>query len=73
MVTPWGQTTLPVMNDHLSWETTQVNGRSIRVLLYRQAYDIRRIKSQNLNIVCLVLQLSFPSPLKPGVKSRMEM
>ena len=40
---------------------------------YRQTSDIRRTKSQHLNVSRLVLQLSLPSPLKPGVKSRMKM
>ena len=30
-------------------------------------------KSEHLNVSHLVLQLSFPNPLKPGVKSRMKM
>ena len=30
-------------------------------------------KSHNLNASCLVMQLSLPSPLKPGVKWRMKM
>ena len=34
---------------------------------------IRHNKSQNLNVSRLVLQLSLPNPLKPGVKSRMKM
>ena len=33
---------------------------------------IRRAKSQNLQESRLVLQLSFPNPLKPDVKSRMK-
>ena len=40
---------------------------------YRQTSNIRRIKSQNLNISRLVLPLSLSNPLKPGVKSRMKM
>ena len=35
--------------------------------------NIRRTKYQNLNASRLVLQLSLPYPLKPGVKSRMKM
>ena len=35
--------------------------------------NIKRTKSHNLNVSCLVLQLSLHNPLKPGVKSRMEM
>ena len=50
---------------------------------YRQTYNIRRTKSQNLNVSCLifflslpnlhVLILSLPNPLKQSVKSRMAM
>ena len=40
---------------------------------YRKISNIRRTKSQNLNDSRLVLQLSVPNPLKPGVKSRMKM
>ena len=35
--------------------------------------NIRRTKSQNLNVSRLVLELSLPNPLKPDVKSRMKM
>ena len=40
---------------------------------YRQISYITRTKFQNLNVFRLVLQLSLPSPLKPGVKSGMKM
>ena len=39
---------------------------------YRQVSNIRHTKSQNLNVSCLVLQLSLRNLLKPGVKSRMK-
>ena len=42
-------------------------------LKYRQTSDIKCTKSQNINVSRPVLQLSFPNPLKPGVKSRMKM
>ena len=35
---------------------------------YRKISNISRTTSQNLNDSCLVLQLSLPNPLKPGVK-----
>ena len=35
---------------------------------YRKISNIRHTKSHNLNVSCLVLQLSLPNPLKPGVK-----
>ena len=35
---------------------------------YRQTSDIKRTKSQNLNVYRLFFQLSFTNPLKPGAK-----
>ena len=40
---------------------------------YHQTFNIRLIKSQNLNVFDLILQLSLPNPLEPGVKLRMKM
>ena len=40
---------------------------------YREVSNIRRTESPNINISCLVLQLSQPNPLKPDVKLRMKM
>ena len=40
---------------------------------YRQTYNIRPNKSQNLNGSRLILQLSLLNPLKPGVKSTIKM
>ena len=40
---------------------------------YRKVSNIRRTKSQNLNISRLGLQLSLRNILKPGVKWRMKM
>ena len=40
---------------------------------YLKTSNISHTKSQNLNDSCLILQLSLPIPLKPGVKSRMKM
>ena len=39
---------------------------------YRKISNIKCENSQNLNDSHLVLQLSLPNPLKPGVKSRMK-
>ena len=39
---------------------------------YCQATNIKCTKSENLNVSRLILQLSLPIPLKPGVKSRMK-
>ena len=40
---------------------------------YYQTSNISGTKSQNYNVSRIVLQLSLPSPLKPGVKSRMKL
>ena len=40
---------------------------------YRKTSCISRTKYQNLNVSHLILQLSLPDPLKPGVKSSMKM
>ena len=40
---------------------------------YRQISNIRRAKSQNLNVSHVILQLSLPKSIEPGVKSRMKM
>ena len=40
---------------------------------YRKISNISRTKSSHLNVSRLVLQLSLPNPIKPGVKSRMKM
>ena len=42
-------------------------------IIYGKISNIRRIKSPDLNVSCLVLQLSLPNPMNPGVKSRMKM
>ena len=39
---------------------------------YRQTSDIRRVKSPNLNVSRLVLQLFLLNTLKPDVKSRIK-
>ena len=40
---------------------------------YRKISNICRIKSPNVNVCRLILQLSLSNPTKPGVKSRMNM
>ena len=40
---------------------------------YRKFANIRLTQSQNINVSCLVLQLSLPNPLKSGVELRMKM
>ena len=42
-------------------------------IYYRKISNIRCTKFPNFNVSCLVLQLSLPNPMKPGVKSRMKM
>ena len=45
----------------------------LQITQCRQTADICRTKSQNLNVSRLVLRLTLPNPLNPGVKSRMKM
>ena len=40
---------------------------------YCKIFDIRRTKSENLNVSCVDLQLSLRNILKPRVKWRMKM
>ena len=40
---------------------------------YRKTSSISRTKFQNLNVSCILLQLSSLNPLKPAVKLRMKM
>ena len=39
---------------------------------YRQFSNIRRTQSPNINVSRLILQLSLPNPLKPGINLRMK-
>ena len=50
---------------------TRSDGRSMDK--YCKISNIRRTKSPNLNVSRLVVQLSLPNPMKPGVKLRMKM
>ena len=43
------------------------------VLLPRKTSSISRTKFQNLNVSCILLQLSLLNSLKPGVKLQMKM
>ena len=54
------------------WVNSLAPGKFAWNFKYRQLSNIRRTKSQNLNVSCLVLQLSVPNPLKPSVKKRMK-
>ena len=40
---------------------------------YRKTSSISRTKSPNLNVSCILLQLSSLNPLKPGVKLKKKM
>ena len=42
-------------------------------MTYHKASGISRTKYQNLNVSCILLQLSLLNPLKPGVNLRMKM
>ena len=46
---------------------------SLTYVEYRQVSNIRRTKFQHLKDSRTVLRLSLPNPLKPDVKSRMNM
>ena len=66
-------------SSHLAWcKPCRIGRISIDQLplhlsyVYHKTSNIRRTKSQNLNDPHLVLQLSLPNPMKPGVKSRMK-
>ena len=51
-------------------------GCNIQVMFkqnYRKTSSISRIKSQNFNVSCILLQLFSLNPLKPCVKLRMKM
>ena len=45
----------------------------VQISTYHKTASISRTKSQNLTVFRVVLQLSLPNPLKPGVKSSMKM
>ena len=65
---------------HLLYDThlkkkrnSSINTMISRKNMYRKTSSISRIKSQNLNVSNLILQLSLLNPFKIGVKSRMKM
>ena len=53
--------------------STLVERFDINKCVYRQIFNIRRTKSQNLDASRLVLQFPLCNILKPDVKSRMKM
>ena len=55
------------------WVTDLPTSLEYHFVMYRKTSSISRTKFQNLNVSCILLQLSSRHPLKPGVKSRMKM
>ena len=53
--------------------TVELGLRLVGFDWYHQSSDIRHTQSKNLNVSCLVFQLSLPNPLKPDVKLKMKM
>ena len=49
--------------------TTQSSWNETQFGTYHQISNISHTKSQNLNVSCLILQLSFLNPLKQGVNT----
>ena len=76
---PWAllfSTSLAEINVIVSLEITDVMiffSQNFSDELYRKTSSINHTKSQNLNVSCILLQLSSLSPLKPGVKLRIKM
>ena len=68
----WPRSMLPYGVTRPQWVSRKVSIFN-RNTKYPQTSSIRHTKSQNLNVSHLILQLSLPNPLKPGVKSRMKM
>ena len=62
-----------IFSDLITRKQYHVNFEMSTVYKYRKLSDIRRTKSPNLKVSRLVLQLSFPNQMKPGVKSRIKM
>ena len=63
------------LHNHIQQEIDQWNQRRFGYKMkfnYRQTPNISLTKSENLNVSCLVLQLSFPNQLKPGFESEMK-
>ena len=61
--------------DYIDLNRVAIHGWSYGkgVLNYHQISNIRHTQSPDINVSRLILQLSLPSPLKPGVKLRMKM
>ena len=61
----------PVEGDACEWVFVYIY--HIIYIYTAKSLILRRTKSPNVNASRLVLQLSLPDPMKPGVKSRMKM
>ena len=64
--------TLVLLTKHMCHFRSKEVKLIIIVKCYHETSNISRTKSQSVNVFRLVLQLSLPNPLKPCVKSRME-
>ena len=62
-----------VVNSQTSPACTGSHGTILLCRYYRKTSCISRTKFQNLNVSCILMQLSSLNPLKPGVKLRMKM
>ena len=67
LITAQFSSQITVATEPIIWSTQSDNYFMITDN-YRQISNISRTKSQHLNVSSLVLQLSLPNPLKPGVK-----
>ena len=64
----------PFSKGLMCWSSCQTWGGGVQFIsIYRKVSNTRRTKSQNLIASILILSLSLPNPLKPGVKLRMKM
>ena len=87
MITFLGRVFIPNQKIPINWNYSLAAGnqntRSMMILAvwssssclinYRKTSSISRTKSQNINVSCILLQLSSLNPLKPGVELRMKM
>ena len=62
-----------VLNSSHSYKITTDYTHDTHMYMYRKISNIRRTKSPILDVSRLVVKLSSPNPMKPGVKSRMKM
>ena len=72
MIKPWDVITQPCPNFN-GGVRARYSDYIPQKTAYRKISNIRRTQSPNLNVPRLVLKLSLPNPMKPGVKSRTKM